>query len=140
MNNLGIALGAYTQESNRQREQQRADAADQRQQQQFDLQMQEADRVKGIRSQRESMVQKLKGYDAALQNWQDPNNFAQLQQAAKEYKLGELGRVGNTVGLFKGSEQGVPQFEPFDPNAYRAQIQSMLLDQMMYADADQLPA
>lgn len=140
MNNLGIALGAYTDETNRQREQQRADAADQRQQQQFDLQMQEAERVKGIRSQRESMVQKLKGYDAALQNWQDPNNFAQLQQAAKEYKLGELGRVGNTVGLFKGSEQGVPQFEPFDPNTYRAQIQSMLLDQMMYADADQLPA
>ena len=45
MNNLGIALGAYTQEMNRQREQQRADAADQRQQQQFDLQMQDAERV-----------------------------------------------------------------------------------------------
>ena len=36
MNNLGIALGAYTNEMNRQREQQRADAADQRQQQQFE--------------------------------------------------------------------------------------------------------
>ena len=82
MNNLGIALGAYTQEMNRQREQQRADAADQRQQQQFDLQMQEAERVKGIRSQRESEVQRLKQIRGALANPNDPANWTVLQQAA----------------------------------------------------------
>ena len=85
MNNLGIALGAYTDEMNRQREQQRADAADQRQQQQFDLQMQEAERVKGIRSQRESEVQRLQQIRGALANPNDPTNWTVLQQAAKDY-------------------------------------------------------
>ena len=118
MNNLGIALGAYTNEMNRQREQQRADAADQRQQQQFDLQMQEAERVKGIRSQRESEVQRLQQIRGALANPNDPTNWAVLQQAAKDYGVGNIERMGNSVGVFAGGEQGVPQFRPLDLGAY----------------------
>ena len=118
MNNLGIALGAYTQEMNRQREQQRADAADQRQQQQFDLQMQEAERVKGIRSQRESEVQRLQQIRGALANPNDPANWTVLQQAAKDYGVGNIERMGNSVGVFVGGEQGVPQFKPLDLGAY----------------------
>lgn len=118
MNNLGIALGAYTQEMNRQREQQRADAADQRQQQQFDLQMQEAERVKGIRSQRESEVQRLQQIRGALANPNDPANWTVLQQAAKDYGVGNIERMGNSVGVFAGGEQGVPQFKPLDLGAY----------------------
>ena len=118
MNNLGIALGAYTNEMNRQREQQRADAADQRQQQQFDLQMQEAERVKGIRSQRESEVQRLQQIRGALANPNDPANWTVLQQAAKDYGVGNIERMGNSVGVFAGGEQGVPQFKPLDLGAY----------------------
>lgn len=118
MNNLGIALGAYTDEMNRQREQQRADAANQRQQQQFDLQMQEAERAKGIRSQRESEVQRLKQIRGALANPNDPANWTVLQQAAKDYGIGNIERMGNSVGVFAGGEQGVPQFKPLDLGAY----------------------
>ena len=118
MSNFGIALGAYTNEMNRQREQQRADAADQRQQQQFDLQMQEAERVKGIRSQRESEVQRLQQIRGALANPNDPANWAVLQQAAKDYGVGNIERMGNSVGVFAGGEQGVPQFKPLDLGAY----------------------
>ncbi len=118
MNNLGIALGAYTNEMNRQREQQRADAADQRQQRQFDLQMQEAERVKGIRSQRESEVQRLQQIRGALANPNDPANWTVLQQAAKDYGVGNIERMGNAVGVFAGGEQGVPQFKPLDLGAY----------------------
>lgn len=118
MNNLGIALGAYTNEMNRQREQQRADAAEQRQQQQFDLQMQEAERVKGIRSQRESEVQRLQQIRGALANPNDPANWTVLQQAAKDYGVGNIERMGNSVGVFAGGEQGVPQFRPLDLGAY----------------------
>lgn len=118
MNNLGIALGAYTDEMNRQREQQRADAANQRQQQQFDLQMQEAERAKGIRSQRESEVQRLQQIRGALANPNDPANWTVLQQAAKDYGVGNIERMGNSVGVFAGGEQGVPQFRPLDLGAY----------------------
>lgn len=118
MNNLGIALGAYTNEMNRQREQQRADAANQRQQQQFDLQMQEAERAKGIRSQRESEVQRLQQIRGALANPNDPANWTVLQQAAKDYGVGNIERMGNSVGVFAGGEQGVPQFRPLDLGAY----------------------
>ena len=118
MNNLGIALGAYTNEMNRQREQQRADAANQRQQQQFDLQMQEAERAKGIRSQRESEVQRLQQIRGALANPNDPANWTVLQQAAKDYGVGNIERMGNSVGVFAGGEQGVPQFKPLDLGAY----------------------
>ena len=111
MNNLGIALGAYTDETNRQREQQRADAADQRQQQQFDLQMQEAERAKGIRSQRESEVQRLQQIRGALANPNDPTNWTVLQQAAKDYGVGNIERMGNSVGVFAGGEQGVEKAE-----------------------------
>ena len=118
MNNLGIALGAYTNEMNRQREQRRADAADQRQQQQFDLQMQEAERAKGIRSQRESEIQRLQQIRGALANPNDPANWTVLQQAAKDYGVGNIERMGNSVGVFAGGEQGVPQFKPLDLGAY----------------------
>ena len=138
MNNLGIALGAYTQEMNRQREQQRADAADQRQQQQFDLQMQEAERVKGIRSQRESMVNELKAYRAALDNPYDERNFALLRDGAKKHGYGDLTRMGGTLGVFTGGEQGVPQFKPLNPEDFKAQINSAMMDQLVYADADQV--
>ncbi len=133
MNNLGIALGAYTQEMNRQREQQRADAADQRQQQQFDLQMQEAERVKGIRSQRESEVQRLKQIRGALANPNDPTNWTVLQQAAKDYGVGNIERMGNSVGVFAGGEQGVPQFKPLDLGAYS----NAVMERLAFADADQ---
>ena len=138
MNNLGIALGAYTNEMNRQREQQRADAADQRQQQQFDLQMQEAERVKGIRSQRESMVNELKAYRAALDNPYDERNFALLRDGAKKHGYGDLTRMGGTLGVFTGGEQGVPQFKPLNPEDFKAQINSAMMDQLVYADADQV--
>jgi len=137
MNNLGIALGAYTQEMNRQREQQRADAADQRQQQQFDLQMQEAERVKGIRSQRESMVNELKAYRAALDNPYDERNFALLRDGAKKHGYGDLTRMGGTLGVFTGGEQGVPQFKPLNPEDFKAQINSAMMDQLVYADPEQ---
>ena len=133
MNNLGIALGAYTQETNRQREQQRADAANQRQQQQFDLQMQEAERVKGIRSQRESEVQRLKQIRGALANPNDPANWTVLQQAAKDYGIGNIERVGNSVGVFAGGEQGVPQFKPLDLGAYS----NAVMERLAFADAEQ---
>jgi len=133
MNNLGIALGAYTQEMNRQREQQRADAADQRQQQQFDLQMQEAERVKGIRSQRESEVQRLKQIRGALANPNDPANWTVLQQAAKDYGIGNIERMGNSVGVFAGGEQGVPQFKPLDLGAYS----NAVMERLAFADAEQ---
>ena len=133
MNNLGIALGAYTQETNRQREQQRADAADQRQQQQFDLQMQEAERVKGIRSQRESEVQRLKQIRGALANPNDPTNWTVLQQAAKDYGVGNIERMGNSVGVFAGGEQGVPQFKPLDLGAYS----NAVMERLAFADAEQ---
>lgn len=133
MNNLGIALGAYTQEMNRQREQQRADAADQRQQQQFDLQMQEAERVKGIRSQRESEVQRLKQIRGALTNPNDPTNWTVLQQAAKDYGVGNIERMGNSVGVFAGGEQGVPQFKPLDLGAYS----NAVMERLAFADAEQ---
>lgn len=138
MNNLGIALGAYTNEMNRQREQQRADAADQRQQQQFDLQMQEAERVNGIRSQRESMVNELKAYRAALDNPYDERNFALLRDGAKKHGYGDLTRMGGTLGVFTGGEQGVPQFKPLNPEDFKAQINSAMMDQLVYADADQV--
>lgn len=140
MNNLGIALGAYTNEMNRQREQQRADAADQRQQQQFDLQMQEAERAKGIRSQRESMVNELKAYRAALDNPYDERNFALLRDGAKKHGYGDLTRMGGTLGVFTGGEQGVPQFKPLNPEDFKAQINSAMMDQLVYADADQVPS
>ena len=133
MNNLGIALGAYTNEMNRQREQQRADAADQRQQQQFDLQMQEAERVKGIRSQRESEVQRLQQIRGALANPNDPANWAVLQQAAKDYGVGNIERMGNSVGVFAGGEQGVPQFRPLDLGAYS----NAVMERLAFADAEQ---
>ena len=133
MNNLGIALGAYTQEMNRQREQQRADAADQRQQQQFDLQMQEAERVKGIRSQRESEVQRLQQIRGALANPNDPTNWTVLQQAAKDYGVGNIERMGNSVGVFAGGEQGVPQFKPLDLGAYS----NAVMERLAFADAEQ---
>ena len=133
MNNLGIALGAYTNEMNRQREQQRADAADQRQQQQFDLQMQEAERVKGIRSQRESEVQRLQQIRGALANPNDPTNWTVLQQAAKDYGVGNLERMGNSVGVFAGGEQGVPQFKPLDLGAYS----NAVMERLAFADAEQ---
>ena len=133
MNNLGIALGAYTQEMNRQREQQRADAADQRQQQQFDLQMQEAERVKGIRSQRESEVQRLKQIRGALANPNDQTNWTVLQQAAKDYGVGNIERMGNSVGVFAGGEQGVPQFKPLDLGAYS----NAVMERLAFADAEQ---
>ena len=138
MNNLGIALGAYTNEMNRQREQQRADAADQRQQQQFDLQMQEAERVKGIRSQRESMVNELKAYRAALDNPYDERNFALLRDGAKKHGYGDLTRMGGTLGVFTGGEQGVPQFKPLNPEDFKAQINSAMMDQLVYADPEQV--
>lgn len=137
MNNLGIALGAYTDEMNRQREQQRADAAAQRQQQQFDLQMQEAERVKGIRSQRESMVNELKAYRAALDNPYDERNFALLRDGAKKHGYGDLTRMGGTLGVFTGGEQGVPQFKPLNPEDFKAQINSAMMDQLVYADPEQ---
>lgn len=133
MNNLGIALGAYTNEMNRQREQQRADAADQRQQQQFDLQMQEAERVKGIRSQRESEVQRLQQIRGALANPNDPTNWTVLQQAAKDYGVGNIERMGNSVGVFAGGEQGVPQFKPLDLGAYS----NAVMERLAFADAEQ---
>ena len=133
MNNLGIALGAYTNEMNRQREQQRADAADQRQQQQFDLQMQEAERVKGIRSQRESEVQRLKQIRGALTNPNDPTNWTVLQQAAKDYGVGNIERMGNSVGVFAGGEQGVPQFKPLDLGAYS----NAVMERLAFADSEQ---
>lgn len=133
MNNLGIALGAYTDEMNRQREQQRADAADQRQQQQFDLQMQEAERVKGIRSQRESEVQRLQQIRGALANPNDPANWTVLQQAAKDYGVGNIERMGNSVGVFAGGEQGVPQFKPLDLGAYS----NAVMERLAFADAEQ---
>lgn len=133
MNNLGIALGAYTNEMNRQREQQRADAADQRQQQQFDLQMQEAERVKGIRSQRESEVQRLQQIRGALANPNDPANWTVLQQAAKDYGVGNIERMGNSVGVFAGGEQGVPQFKPLDLGAYS----NAVMERLAFADAEQ---
>ena len=137
MNNLGIALGAYTDETNRQREQQRADAADQRQQQQFDLQMQESERVKGIRSQRESMVNELKAYRSALDNPYDERNFALLRDGAKKHGYGDLTRMGGTLGVFTGGEQGVPQFKPLNPEDFKAQINSAMMDQLVYADPEQ---
>lgn len=137
MNNLGIALGAYTDEMNRQREQRRADAADQRQQQQFDLQMQEVERVKGIRSQRESIVNELKAYRAALDNPYDERNFALLRDGAKKHGYGDLTRMGGTLGVFTGGEQGVPQFKPLNPEDFKAQINSAMMDQLMYADPEQ---
>lgn len=133
MNNLGIALGAYTDETNRQRAQQRADTADQRQQQQFDLQMQEAERAKGIRSQRESEVQRLQQIRGALANPNDPTNWTVLQQAAKDYGVGNIERMGNSVGVFAGGEQGVPQFKPLDLGAYS----NAVMERLAFADPEQ---
>ena len=131
MNNLGIALGAYTQEMNRQREQQRADAADQRQQQQFDLQMQGSRAGQGIRSQRESMVNELKAYRAALDK---PTRRAQLCAAARRGQEARLWRPyphGRDAGCFTGGEQGVPQFKPLNPEDFKAQINSAMMDQLI---------
>lgn len=138
MSNFGIALGAFSNEMNRQREQQRADAADQRQQQQFDLQMQEAERVKGVRSQRESMVNELKAYRSALDNPYDERNFALLRDGAKKHGYGDLTRMGGTLGVFTGGEQGVPQFKPLNPEDFKAQINSAMMDQLVYADPEQV--
>jgi hypothetical protein len=56
-----------------------------------------------------------------------------LQQAAKDYGVGNIERMGNSVGVFAGGEQGVPQFKPLDLGAYS----NAVMERLAFADAEQ---